>query len=118
MRDGRVIELTNNKACNPSEHTAHNLDLQYGLGEGLPELRDWLVNHMRKVHKPKYDDWTSKSQSLFTFGKVVTHVLFQLAAGISVGSTDATFKLLALLDSGNKKIVCDQYTVCERFVFD
>lgn len=89
MRDGRVLDIANNKACSPSERTTYNLDLQYGLGEGLPDLKDWVVDHMRKLHKPKYDDWTS---------------------ALSVGSTDATFKLLSLLDSGNKKIICDQYT--------
>ena len=33
---------------------------------------------------------------------------------MTVGSTDATYKLLALLDTGNKKIICDQYTVSVR----
>jgi hypothetical protein len=39
---------------------------------------------------------------------------FCATAAMTVGSTDATYKLLALLDSGNKKIICDQYTVRVR----
>jgi hypothetical protein len=88
MRDGRVLDIANNKACAPSERTTYNLDLQYGnvadatisatdrhvvikrtnmcccvwagLGEGLPELKDWVVDHMRKLHRPKYDNWTGE----------------------------------------------------------
>src|SRR5690554_4115256 len=85
-----------------------------GLGEGMPDLKSWVVDHMRKLHKPKYEDWTCKQMCAVHAGRyVLMSRITQMfvAAALTVGSTDATFKLLSLLDSGNKKIMCDQYTV-------
>jgi len=63
----------------------NGLSLNYIRGDGIPELKEWVQNHVKSIHSPPSD-----------FGTCVT-----------VGSTDAYAKTLALL-SGDT-VLFDQY---------
>lgn len=62
-----------------------DLHLQYHMGDGLPALRDWAKEHVRRIHSPPVPFETT----------------------VTIGATDSWFKILQLLNSDC--VLFDQY---------